>query len=280
MKTTILKSDVLPSLLGNLTNTTSSGIENEIFWPVSQSSLLQFFFSSAEHSRCCQIKAEGAFGNGVVGDKSEVIEELCLTGSADLFTQIGLDLEIYGNGFLEIIRAGSKIIGLSYLPAITMYRKNNLIDFVQKIVKPDGLEVFNHFDETEVIHFRHADSAGGYYSLPMWYGGSDMIELLNAATAWNKTFFEQNAMPTYAIITKGKPLNDAEMLAVQEVFRNDYKGLDNAHKTLLLHVGDTDAEIEFKQLTSSIKDGDFLKLLDAATGRITIAHGVPPRLLG
>jgi HK97 family phage portal protein len=191
-----------------------------------------------------------------------------------------LDLEVYGNGFIEIIRAGTKIIGLGYLPAITMYRNTNLTDFVQRIVQPNGLEVFNHFEGTEVIHFRHPDSSGGYYSLPMWYGGSDMMELLNAATAWNKAFFEQNAMPTYAIVTKGKPLNDAEMEAVQNVFRNDYKGIDNAHKTLLLHVGDLDAGIEFKQLTSNVKDGDFLKLLDACTGRITIAHGVPPRLLG
>ena len=49
---------------------------------------------------------------------------------------------------------------------------------------------------------------------------------------------------------------------------------------MILNHSDDGSEIKIERLTSNVKDGDFLKLLDAARDRIPIAHGVPPRMLG
>lgn len=68
---------------------------------------------------------------------------------------------------------------------------------------------------------------------------------------------------------------------VKTFFQTEYQGQGNSHRTLYLNIPDKDAgDIEFKRITAEGKDGEFLKLLDAAKDRIPIAHGVPPRLLG
>ena len=41
-----------------------------------------------------------------------------------------------------------------------------------------------------------------------------------------------------------------------------------------------DGSIEIERLTADVKDGDFLKLIDATRDRIPVAHGTPPRILG
>jgi len=135
---------------------------------------LQLYQSSPEHARCIQMKAEGAFGKGVVGDKAEIIEELCPTGSADLFTKLDMDLSTFGNAFMEVVRDGSgQIINLDYLPAVTMYRKDNLTDYVQIIYLPNGLEQDNHFQANEVVFFKQHDPAAQYYGFPMWRAGPE-----------------------------------------------------------------------------------------------------------
>jgi HK97 family phage portal protein len=271
---------LIPSL-EVLTQTVSTGIEDIIYWPMPQSALLTLYHASAEHSRSIQIKAEGAFGGGVMGDKAESFEALCATGSADLFTQLGIDLEVYGNAFLELVRdRRGRILSLSHLPALTMYRHANLYDYVQIVYLPDGKEKITHFLSEQILHLRPPCPYGGFYALPSWIGATGMLELVQAAVDWNKRFFINHAMPEYAIITKGSPLSESQKEVAKDFFQREYKGIDNAHRTLLLHLADTESSIEFKALTRENKDGDFLNLLDATKERIHIAHGVPPRMLG
>ena len=157
---------------------------------------MALYQASPEHAHCIQLKAEGGFGQGVVGDKAEIIDDLCAISSAELFTNIDADLGVFGNGFMEVVRNGSgQIIQLDYLPAVTMYRNTNLRDFVQIIYLPDGMDDPRYFKENEVIHFKHYDPTAQYYGLPMWRPAAGMIELTDAAVKWNKTFFKNHAMP-------------------------------------------------------------------------------------
>ena len=275
----VLKS-ILPDELVMLTQTVSTGIEDIIYWPIPQSDLLSLYSVSSEHSRSIQIKAECCFGEGIIGKSAERFEDLCSSGSADIFVQLGVDLECFGNAFMQVVRSGNRIIGLSRLPAITMYRNANMLDFVQVAILPDGQEQITHFNANEIVHFRLPCPYGSYYALPSWIGSGGMLELVKSAVTWNKKFFENGAMPEYAVITKGTPLGTAQKNATKEFFQQNYKGVDNSHRTLVLHIPNSESEIEFKSLSQNIKDGDFLKLLDAAKEKIHIAHGVPPRMLG
>ena len=277
----VLKSYIDPGIFSGINFGTSSGIYNQLNWAIDQSAFLRLYQASPEHARCIQLKAEAGFGKGVVGEKAEIIDDLCATSSAELFTSIDADLGVFGNGFMEVVRDGSgQIIQLGYLPAVTMYRNTNLRDFVQIVWLPDGMEEINYFSENEVIHFKHYDPTAQYYGLPMWRSGSGMIELSDAAVKWNKTFFQNHAMPSYAVLVKGEPLTSKQEEAAKEYFSSNFKGSDNSQKTLVLHQNNLESSIEFKKLTDGTKDADFLKLLDACKERIAIAHGVPGKLLG
>ncbi len=86
-----------------------------------------------------------------------------------------------------------------------------------------------------------------------------MIELIDAAVKWNKTFFHNNAMPSYAVITKGEPLTEEQKAVGREFFANNFKGPDNSMKTLMSHQSSAESEIKFEKLTDSNKDGGFSK---------------------
>lgn len=263
---------------GLLTSRAEVGLDGEFLWPIPVRNLSALYRASAEHSRAIHVKAEGAFGGGLLGE-AERIEELCDTGATELFMLLDLDLGTYGNAFLQEIRSsdGERIIGLRRLPAITMSRFRD--GYLQRIGKPNGDTRKVTFAAREIVHLREPCPMGRRYALPTWIGAEGMLELALAATRYNASFFKNNAIPEYAITFKGLTPSAAQKKAIQDFFRNEHQGLDNAHRTLVMTTGE-EGEIDIKRLTAEVKDGDFLKLIDAARDRIPVAHGTPPRVLG
>lgn len=254
------------------------GVDGEFLWPIAPAALAFLYRSSSEHGRAIRLKAEGAFGGGLIGDQVSRVDALCDTGTADLFVSLGVDLEAYGNAFLQVIRdRRDQIVGLRRLPAITMARFRE--GFLQRVPLPNGDTRKITFTPDEIIHLREPCPAGGRYALPTWIGAQGMLELAAAATAYNAKFFANNAIPEHAVIFKGPAPTKEQKASIGEFFRNEYQGLERSHRTLVIHVGE-EGSVEFQKLTADVKDGDFLKLLDAARDRIPIAHGVPPRMLG
>ncbi len=252
------------------------GLDGEYHWPIHPLALLRLYRGSSEHARAIQVKAEGAFGGGLIGDTS-TLEALCQTGAADLFTQLDIDLGTYGNAFLQIIATGDgKPVELRRLPAITMRR--TATGFVQRVPGASGIQKVT-FAQGEIIHLRDLCPMGGRYALPAWIGGKGMMELAEAAIRYNASFFQNSAIPEYAVIFEGATPTDAQKASIKEFFRSDFQGVDNAHRTLILTLVE-EGKVKFEKLTADIKDADFLKLIDAARDRIPVAHGTPPRVLG
>lgn len=254
------------------------GLDGEFLWPIAPASLALLYRASPEHARAIHVKSETAFGGGLVGD-TDALDELFETGTAETFVLLGLDLETYGNAFLQRIWSldHQRIIGLRRLPAISMSRYRN--GYMQQIFKSDGTVKRVTFTADEIVHLRDPCPMGGRYSLPTWIAAEGMMSLAHAATQYNAKFFKNNAMPEYAVIFKGGKLSAKEKTAITDFFRADFQGLDNAHRTLVITAPD-DGSIEFKKLSADVKDGDFLKLIDAARDRVPVAHGTPPRVLG
>ncbi len=263
---------------GLLSARSEVGLDGEYLWPIEPRALATLYRASAEHSRAIHVKAEGAFGGGLLGAAGR-IENLCDTGATELFTQLGLDLETYGNAFLQIIRSSddARIIGLRRLPAITMSRFHS--GFLQRVTTAEGNTRKIRFSQREIVHLKELCPEGRHYAMPTWIGAEGMLELAWAATRYNASFFKNNAIPEYAITFKGVTPSAAQKEAIREFFRNDFQGMDNAHRTLILTSGE-DGEVQIDKLTADVKDGDFLKLIDASRDRIPVAHGTPPRILG
>ena len=266
---------------GLLSSRAEVGLDGEFLWPIEPYSLSVLYRASAEHGRAIHVKAESAYGGGLIGDLKgiERIEELCDTGVAELCVLLGLDLETYGNAFLQKIYSsdGERLIGLRRLPTITMSRFRG--GFLQRVGQPNGQTRKITFTADGIVHLREPCPLGRRYALPTWIGAEGMLELAHAATRYNASFFKNNAIPEYAIIFKGVTPSKDQKKAIQEFFRNEHQGIDNAHRTLIMTSGE-EGSVEIKRLTADVKDGDFLKLIDAARDRIPVAHGTPPRILG
>ena len=272
---TVLKSD----LAGLLSGRDEVGLDGEYLWPISPHALALLYRASAEHGRAIHVKAESAFGGGLQGGGADKVAGLTDTGVAELFVSLGLDLETYGNAFLQVIRSldRKRIIGLRRLPAITISRFRK--GFLQRVSKPNGDTKKITFAADEIVHLREPCPMGRRYAFPTWIGAEGMLELAHSAIRYNAAFFKNNAMPEYGIIFKGTTPSKEMKESIQIFFRNEYQGLDNAHRTLVLHHPE-EGEISFEKLTADMKDADFLKLIDAARDRVPVAHGVPTRILG
>jgi hypothetical protein len=256
----------------------TTGIDGEFVWPYPPLHLAALFKASSEHSRAIVLKAEGAFGRGLIGQGADVLDKLCDGGAAELFTGLGIDLECYGNAFLQVVTgSGGRVVQLRRLPAITMSRYRS--GFLQRVPLPNGDLRRVTFSDAEILHLKDHSISGRNYGEPSWIGAQGMLELTQAAVRFNAAFFENGAMPEYAVIFEGGTPTAADKAAVKSFFVSEYKGVANAHRTLVLHHLEQQ-KIRFEKLTADVKDGDFLKLLDAARDRIITAHGVPPRMLG
>ncbi|MCP5230667.1 MAG: phage portal protein [Burkholderiaceae bacterium] len=268
----------LPSLLVS----SSVGIDGELFWPIDPLALLRLYLTSPEHCRAIHIKAAGAYGLGLRCERDADqarLDAVTVDGTAALFTDLGVDEETYGNCWLETVRdARGKLLRLTRLPSVTMIRLTG--DRALQRVYEGDTEKRTPFAANQTKHLRPSCPGGGYYAYPSWIGANGMMALARAATDFNAAFFDNHAMPEHVVITKGFELTAAQKEATKQFFRGEFKGLENAHRTLYLHLPEAEHEVEFKRVTAELKDADFLKLLDAARDRMPIAHGVPPRMLG
>lgn len=256
----------------------ATGIDGEYVWPYPPLHLAALFRASAEHSRAITLKAEGAFGRGLIGTGADALAKVCDGGAGEFFTGLGIDLECYGNAFVQIISgAGARVALLRRLPAITMSRYRG--GFLQRVPLPNGDRKIITFRPDEILHLKDHSVTGRQYGDPCWIGAEGMLDLTRAAVGFNAAFFKNNGMPEYAVIFEGGNPTEAQKSAVRDFFRRSFQGGDNAHRTMVLHHGEGQ-KIHFEKLTADMKDGDFLKLLDAARDRIVTAHGVPPRMLG
>lgn len=260
----------------------TSLVDGSYPWPIDPAGLLTLYLSSPEHCRAIHIKAAAGYGQGIEWEKDadESRFESLNDTIIDLFESVSIDMETYGNAFIERIRGpNGRLIGLEHRPAIYMSRmadgrfRQKIYDHSLNIVEVD-------FEPEEMLHIRPSCPGGYYYAYPEWIGAGGMMELASSAIEYNRAFFQNSAVPEYVAMTKGFSLSAEQKEAVRSFFAGEYRGVNNAHRTLYINTPNTDSEISFQRITAETKDADFVKMMDAARERMPTAHGVPPRLLG
>ena len=103
------------------------------------------------------------------------------------------------------------------------------------------------------------------------------LDLHNAASAWNKALLDNAARPSGALVFAGGAgaLNDAQFDRLKAELEANYQGAANAGRPLLLEGG-----LDWRPLSLTPKDMDFVEAKAAAAREIALAFGVPPLLLG
>ena len=103
------------------------------------------------------------------------------------------------------------------------------------------------------------------------------IDLHNTAAAWNKSLLDNSARPSGALVYASREGNmSAEQYErLKTELETSFQGSQNAGRPLLLEGG-----LDWKSMSLSPKDMDFIEARHTAAREIALALGVPPMLLG
>lgn len=129
-----------------------------------------------------------------------------------------------------------------------------------------------------VLHLSLFHPLDDHYGLPPMEAAARALDIHNAAGAWNKALLDNAARPSGALVYSGPDgasMTDSQFERLKAELEESFQGSRNAGRPLLLEGG-----LDWKALSLSPKDMDFIEAKAAAAREIALAFGVPPLLLG
>ncbi len=128
-----------------------------------------------------------------------------------------------------------------------------------------------------ILHMRMFNPLNDHYGMSPIEAASVAIDIHNTASAWNKALLDNSARPSGALVYgAGNGQMTAEQFArLKSELETSFEGARNAGRPLLLEGG-----LDWKPLSMSPKDMDFIEAKNSAAREIALALGVPPMLLG
>lgn len=150
--------------------------------------------------------------------------------------------------------------------------KNNTIDKVFYVDQTNG--------KSEILHIKNFHPTNDWYGLSEVEPASYSIDQHNEASKWNQSMLQNGARPSGALIVKADGncdgyLTDEQFERLKDQLDNEYSGSENAGKPLLLEGG-----LDWKEMSLSPKDMDFLEIKYSTARDIALSFGVPSQLLG
>jgi len=227
---------------------------------------------------------------------------------SEVCDMVMVDHEATGNGYFEVIRDadGETVMGLEHIPAHTMRAHKDMKRYVhargknkiwfkqfgydQDVNKDTGAisELGSLTVEeraTEILHLKNYTSRSDYYGVP------DILPALSAILGdrerqeYNISFFDNHAIPAYAVTVSGADLDEETEKQIQKFFQQDVK--KSNHSTLVLTAkpaeGEYNAppvEFNFQALSTDTKEASFRMFRQDNRDEILSAHGVPPYRAG
>ncbi len=129
-----------------------------------------------------------------------------------------------------------------------------------------------------ILHLTLFNPLDDHYGLSPMEAAAVPLDIHNAAGAWNKALLDNAARPSGALVfapSTGAALSDTQFTRLKAELEASYQGSANAGRPLLL-----DGGLDWRPLSLSPKEMDFVEAKAAAAREIALAFGVPPLLLG
>ncbi len=127
-----------------------------------------------------------------------------------------------------------------------------------------------------ILHIALFNPLDDHYGAPPLEAAQMALDLHNAASAWNKALLDNAARPSGALVYGGAGnLSDEQFERLREELESNFSGAGNAGRPLLLEGG-----LDWRPLSLTPKEMDFLEAKHAAAREIALAFGVPPMMLG
>ena len=129
-----------------------------------------------------------------------------------------------------------------------------------------------------ILHLKLFHPLDDYYGLSPLNAAQTALDIHNAASSWNKALLDNAARPSGALVYNGQNgagLSEEQFERLKAELAESYEGARNAGRPLILEGG-----LDWKPLSMSPKDMDFMEAKLAAARDIALALGVPPLVLG
>jgi len=230
-------------------------------------------------------------------------------GAAERDTHPLLDLIRYPNprqdgaGFLESVVSHLLLAGNAYVEAVAFVGHGSMPTPPQPrelyALRPDRMKLVPgadgwpqaydytvgsstvRFDQSAplppILHLSFFNPLDDHYGMSPLEAAAVAVDTHNAAAAWNKALLDNAARPCGALVydgADGMGLTTTQYERLKGEFARQYQGAMNAGRPLILEGG-----LDWKTMSLSPKDMDFLEAKHAAAREIALAFGVPPMLL-
>ncbi len=132
---------------------------------------------------------------------------------------------------------------------------------------------------SQILHIKNFNPLHDWYGLSSIEAAAYSIDQHNQAAAWNQALLQNGARPSGAVVVNNRDgnntLSEEQYCRLKHMIDDKFSGPHNAGKPLLLEGG-----LEWKDMSLSPKDMDFIESKNSAARDIALAFGVPPQLLG
>jgi HK97 family phage portal protein len=130
-----------------------------------------------------------------------------------------------------------------------------------------------------VLHLKLFNPTDDHYGLSPLRAARFAVDIHNASSAWNKALLDNAARPcgalTYANSTSGDRMTEEQFDRLKAELADAHTGATAAGRPLLLEGG-----LDWKPMSLSPAEMDFIEGKHVAAREIALAFGVPPQLLG
>ena len=192
-------------------------------------------------------------------------------------------LLISGNAFIQLTAAP----GLA--PSLHLLRPDRITVVAGEDGWVEGFE-YQAGPQKRLLPLVSPDVTSGIIHLKMFHPLDDLtgfaplcaaqmaLDTHNATASWNKALLDNSARPSGALIyapADGGNLTDDQYERLKSELEDGYAGATRAGRPLLLEGG-----LDWKPMSLTPKDMDFLEAKHSAAREIALTFGVPPMLLG
>jgi HK97 family phage portal protein len=130
---------------------------------------------------------------------------------------------------------------------------------------------------SKVLHIKSYNPKNPILGLSALEAAAASIEVHTMASKWNSGLLKNGARPSGALVMKdpNSYLTDEQFERLKEQLYSKYAGSGNSGKPMILEGG-----LDWREMSISPKDMDFIESKNSAAREIALAFGVPPQLLG
>ena len=204
-------------------------------------------------------------------------------GGADFLETLYGHLLLSGNAYVQPVTVGARLFELHLLrpdrvsvvagadgwPVAYDYRANGGAARRFLAEPPEG---------AGILHLKLFHPLDDHLGFPPLAAAQTALDLHNAAASWNKALLDNSARPSGALVyqpKEGGNLSPDQYERLKAELEEGYAGAVRAGRPLLLEGG-----LDWKTMSLSPRDMDFMEARNGAARDIALAFGVPPMLVG